>query len=99
MVTWLPLPMGTLTRFALVSPATQLRLETVAGAAPAGVTFRKLAVVVLVTVTLRTTPVAPAGAATVRLRDPPGPSGADAPPVPFRVSRIRMGFCAVYATG
>src|ERR1700682_1550831 len=102
MVTWPLVPTGTLTRFARVSPAAQLRFETVAGLDPAGVTFRKLEAVVFVTVTLRTTPVAPAGTvvvppATVKVSDPPGPSGVDVPPVPFLVSRMRLGFCAVYA--
>src|ERR1700686_1979885 len=98
MVTWPPVPAGTVTRFARVSPAAQLRLETVAGLDPAGVTFRKLEAVVLATVTLRTTPVAPAGTvvvppATVKVSDPPGPSGVDGPPVPSLVWRSRLGSC------
>src|ERR1700682_2507575 len=100
MVTWPPLPTGTLTRFARVSPATQLRLETVLAAPPAGPTFRKLAAVVVVTVTLGTTPVAAAGTvvgppATIRLSEPPGPS---LPPV-ARISSSRLGLSAVYAVG
>jgi hypothetical protein len=98
MVTCPAVPVGTLTRFARVSPAFQLRLETSAAAAPAGVTFRKLEAVVFVTVTLSTTPLAVAGTpvvppATVRSRDAPEPNVW----VVSLVSRIRFGFCGVYA--
>src|ERR1700686_2882396 len=98
MLTWPPVPTGTLTRLGRVSPAAQLRLETTARVAPAGQTVRAPDVDVLATVTLRTTPVAVSGTpvvppATVRLRDV---FVVSVPPV-TRVSRIRCGVCDVYA--
>src|ERR1019366_69780 len=98
METWPLAPTGTLTRFGRVSPAPQLRLEVTGRAWPAGQTVSRLDALVLVTVTLRTTPMALAGTpvlppATVRLRDPPAPSVV----CEILVSRIRLGLCAVYA--
>src|ERR1700716_1640179 len=87
-------PTATSTRFGTVWPLTQLRLDASGRATPAGQTVRKLAAVVLVAVTFRTTaltPVAGTGPcpAIWTSRVPPGPIGA-----PERVSRIRVGATA-----
>ena len=56
---------GTVTRFATVSSATKLRLETVGCVIPAGKTVRNPEDFVLVTVTLSTAADAPAGTGVV----------------------------------
>src|SRR6267378_234290 len=95
-----PVPTGTSTRLAMVLPAVQLRLEALGRAVPFGKTARKLPAVVLVTVTFRTTAMAPAGASgaapvTERLMDFAAPSRAIGAPVPLRVSRTRAGVTGV----
>src|SRR5437879_5753136 len=56
-----PAPSLTVTAFGIVRPASQFRLEASGLAWPDGQMVRKLEAVVLVTVTLSTTPSAPAG--------------------------------------
>ena len=53
------MPRPTVTRFGIVCPATQFRLEALGRGVPPGQTVRKDGAVVLVTVVLRTTAVTP----------------------------------------
>src|ERR1700730_1142822 len=97
MLNFPPVPSATWTRLGTVLPAVQLRLDATGRVTPVGKTVRKLAPVVLVTVTLTTTAEAPVGTppcpVTCTSRDSCGPSGVENGPTrdPGRVSRIRAG--------
>src|SRR5207237_5869515 len=93
-------PSLTTTRLGIVTPPTQFRPELPGRDAPSGQTVRKLGAVVSVTVTFSTTAVG--GCASVKAGTPPCPvttndrwllgvSGVLQPPVPFRLSRMRVG--------
>src|SRR5262249_22717738 len=96
MLTRQVLPSATSTRLGTVWPATQFRLDATGSEVPAGHTVRKLDALVLVTVTFRTTAETPligtpARPVTCSVKVPPGPIGEDVPPVPSRVSSMRVG--------
>src|SRR5438105_8408299 len=96
-LTWPPLPRGTSTRLAIVTPLVQFRYDEFGIDWPVGQTVRKLHVVVLVAVTFKTTPTAFAGTpllpAIVRSSRPFFPRWlpAFAWPLPLRVSVILVG--------
>src|SRR2546430_7434749 len=94
----------TMTRLGTACPATKLRSDATGTPPPSGQTTRSLAAVGPSTVTLRTTalggvadavPGTPPLPATVTTMVAPGPSGELKPPVPLRVSTIRVGVKAV----
>src|SRR3982074_1438250 len=103
MLTSPAVPTGTIPLFGTVTPAIQFRFETVLRGAPAGHTVRKLAAVVLVTVTFKITPDtpgvgAPPAPVTWTLRVAPGPSVLLALgwPLAGRVSVMRAGVSATW---
>src|SRR5438445_12777290 len=94
-------PSLTTTRLGIVTPPPQLRSELPGRGPLSGQTDRKLGAVVSVTVTFSTTAVGgwasliagtPPCPATTKDRGLLGASGKLQPPVPFRLSRTRVGF-------
>src|SRR5438132_1059662 len=85
----------TMTRLGTACPATKLRSEAPGAVVPSGQTTRSLAAVGPSTVTLSTTAFAVPGTpplpATGTIMVCPWPSGELNPPVPLRVSTIRVG--------
>src|SRR5438552_2531663 len=97
-------PSLTTTRLGIVTRPIQFRSELPGRGPPSGQTDRKLGAVVFVTVTLSTTAVGgwasliagtPACPATTNDRWLLGASGVLQPPVPFRLSRMRVGVTPV----
>src|SRR5438552_4681965 len=97
-------PSLTTTRLGIVTPPTQFRSELPGRGPPSGQPDRKLGVVVSVTVTFSTTAVGgwasliagtPPRPATISNRWLLGPSGVLQPPVPPRLSRMRVGVTPV----
>src|SRR5436190_7354201 len=93
-------PTLTTTRFGMFTPGGKFRLEALGLETPLGKTVRKLPAEGATAVTLRTTAVTPlAGTGLVPTtfteRVAPWPSRPAGPPVPFRVSRMRVGVTAL----
>src|SRR5438105_3808108 len=97
-------PSFTTTRLGIVTPPTQFRSELPGRDAPSGQTVKKLGAVVSVTVTFRTTAVG--ACASLIVGTAPCPAtisdrwllearGVLQPPVPSRLSRMRMGVTPV----
>src|SRR5438270_6479134 len=97
------LPRVAVTRFGTVCDLPAFRLLEPGSGVPLGKTRTSVVLVVLVTVTLRIAAVALAGTAPESVCTPatcrsivwPGPTLACAAPVPFRVSRMRLGLTGV----